>query len=184
MSVEYAPAGPTGAYTPVARTLHWITAVMVLGLIPAGLLMANMPDGPTKDTIYHLHRSTGAVLIPILLFRLFYRLTHPPAPLPSDIPPLQQFAAHATHWLLYGLLIAQAFIGWIATSAYRAPVMVFWLFELPPIWKEDRVFSEFALSVHRFIGITLAFLVAAHIGAALYHHFVRKDDVLLRMTRG
>ena len=118
--------------------------------------MANVDFGAWQDTLYHLHRSIGAVLLPLVLCRLLWRLTHPAPPLPADIPAIQQFAAHATHWALYGLLILQAIVGWIATSAYRAPILVFWLFELPPIWREDKAFSEMMFTVHRAIGIAIA----------------------------
>ena len=104
--------------------------------------------------------------------------------LPADIAPMQRFAAHATHWGLYALLLLQPFTGWIATSAYRAPIIVFGLFELPPIWRESRAFSEQLFFVHALIGISIACLAAAHVGAALYHHFVRRDRVLLRMITG
>src|SRR4051812_25895002 len=122
MVVEYQQnlaAAP--GYTPVARALHWIIAVLVLMMIPAGIVMANFPDSPTKNLLYHLHRSTGVVLTPLILFRLFYRIPHRPPPLPADIPAIQQLAAHANHWGLYALLIVQPIVGWIATSAYRAP---------------------------------------------------------------
>ena len=97
------------------------------------------------------------------------------------IPGLQRLAANLMHWALYLLLIVQAFVGWIATSAYRAPINVFWLFELPPIWPVDQPFSEQLFRVHRLFGIALALLICVHVAAALYHHFVRKDDVLTRM---
>jgi cytochrome b561 len=178
-------AHPALAYTPVARVLHWLTAALVLLMLPGGILMANvLSDGPAKDLVFHLHRSTGALLLPIMLFRLFYRLTHERAPLPQGIPWVQRFAAEATHGLLYCLLIVQPLIGWVATSAYRAPILVFWLFELPPIWPEDRGLSERLFTVHRVLGIAIALLLCGHIGAALFHHFVRKDTVLLRMVRG
>jgi cytochrome b561 len=171
-------------YTPTARLLHWLTAVLVLIMIPAGITMANMEAGPVKDFLYHVHRSIGALLLPIVVVRLVYRLMHPVPPLPADMPVIQQWAARANHWGLYALLIVQPLIGWIATSAYRAPVLFFWLFELPPIWPEDRAFSEQALAVHRYIGITIALLVCLHIAAALYHHFIRRDNILLRMIAG
>ena len=172
------------AYTLTARVLHWITAALVLTMIPIGVAMANADFGPWQDTLYHLHRSIGAVLLPLVLGRLLWRLKHPAPPLPADIPAIQQFAAHATHWALYGLLILQAIVGWIATSAYRAPILVFWLFELPPIWREDKAFSDLMFTAHRAIGIAIALLLCAHIGAALFHHFVRKDGVLMRMVSG
>jgi cytochrome b561 len=171
-------------YTLTARILHWLTAALVLTMIPIGIAMANADFGVAQDTLYDLHRSIGAVLLPLVLCRLLWRVTHPAPPLPADIPALQQMAAHATHWALYALLIAQAMVGWIATSAYRAPINVFWLFELPPIWPVDQPFSEKMFSVHMAIGIAIALLLCAHIGAALYHHFVRKDRVLLRMVSG
>jgi cytochrome b561 len=58
------------------------------------------------------------------------------------------------------------------------------LFDLPPIWPEDRAFSEQLFFVHSLIGAAIAGLAAAHIGAALYHHFMRKDRVLMRMITG
>jgi cytochrome b561 len=177
-------AGLEPGYTFIARVLHWLTAVLVLTMIPIGIAMANADFGPMQDTLYHLHRSIGAVLLPIMLARLAYRLTHPAPSLPDDIPAIQQLAAHMTHWALYVLLIAQALVGWIATSAYRAPILVFWLFELPPIWREDRAFSEAMFLVHRNLGIAIVVLLCAHIGAALFHHFVRKDRVLIRMISG
>jgi cytochrome b561 len=181
--VDQAMMGRPGApaYTVTARALHWITAVLVLVQIPLGLLIANFQMG---DRLYNLHKSIGAVLIPIVLFRLGYRLAHPPAPLPQDIPELQRFAAHGLHWVLYALLVAQGFIGWIATSAYPAPIPVFGLFELPPIWGEDRALSDRLFVAHRALGIALGCLVLGHIGAALFHHSVRKDRVLMRMVTG
>ena len=77
-------------------------------MIPIGIAMANADFGPAQDTLYHLHRSIGTILLPLMLVRLIYRLTHPAPPLPADVPAIQQFAAHATHWALYGFLIAQA----------------------------------------------------------------------------
>jgi cytochrome b561 len=174
----------TPAYTVTARTLHWITATLVLFNLPLGLVIANHWGGPLQDPLYNLHRSIGALIIPIILVRLVYRLGHKPAPLPDEISPLQQFAAKATHWALYALLIAQPFLGWIGTSAYPAPIVVFGLFELPPIWHEDRAFSDQILLVHDLVGLAIACLLAAHIGAALHHHFVRKDGILLRMVSG
>jgi cytochrome b561 len=171
-------------YTPTARFLHWLTAALVLTMIPIGIAMANADFGAAQDTLYHLHRSIGALLIPIVLFRLYWRFTHAVPPLPADVPAIQALAANTTHWLLYLLLLVQPFIGWIATSAYRAPIMFFWMFELPPIWPEDRAFSEALFQVHRNLGIAMVVLLGAHIGGALFHHFIRKDRILMRMVSG
>jgi cytochrome b561 len=174
----------TPAYTVTARVLHWTTALLILFMIPLGIVIANDLGGAAQDFLYDLHRSIGATVIPLVILRITYRLRHPPLPLPDDIVPMQRFAAEATHWALYALLVVQPFTGWIATSAYRAPVVVFGWFELPPIWPQDRAFSDRLFSFHALTGIAIACLAAAHIGAALYHHFVRRDRVLLRMISG
>jgi cytochrome b561 len=173
------------AYTPyalTARILHWLTAAMVLTMLPAGIIMANIADGPLKDLLFHYHRSLGVLIIPVVVVRLIYRLTHRPPPLPADIPAIQQLGAEALHLALYGLLIIQPLVGWVATSAYPAPILVAGLFELPPIWPPDRAFSDLAFAVHRGIGIVIAVLLIGHIGAALHHHFGRRDGVLMRMV--
>lgn len=172
------------AYTPVARIMHWVTAVLVLANIPIGIVMTNAEGGPLQDFLFRLHESIGALLIPIVVYRLVYRLTHRPLPLPPEIPAIQRLAAEGLHWALYVLLIVQPIIGWVATSSFRAPILVFWLFELPPIWPENRAFSDQVSDLHAAIGFIIGVLVCAHIGAALFHHFVRKDRVLMRMVTG
>lgn len=177
-----APARP--AYTVIARVLHWLTAAIVLTMIPLGIVIANEWGGARQEELYALHKSLGATVLPLVLVRLIYRLMNPPLPLPADIPALQQFAAHATHWALYGLLIVQPLVGWIATSAYPAPLPFFGLFELPKVWPPNRPLSDQLFVLHRWCGIALAVVAAMHIGAALQHHFLRKDRVLMRMLTG
>ena len=178
-------AGEAQGYSPAARVFHWLTAALVLTMIPIGIAIANADLGPAvEDPLYHIHRSIGALVLAITAARLIYRLRNPAPPLPADMPALQKGAALVTHWGLYALLIVQPIVGWIATSAYRAPVLFFWLFELPPIWREDRPFSEATFTVHRSMGIFIAALICVHIAAALYHHFILKDRVLKGMVSG
>jgi cytochrome b561 len=171
-------------YTLTARVLHWTVATLVLLMIPLGIVIANEWGGPAQQFLYNLHKSIGATLLPLVVIRLLYRLTHPAPPLPSGIPAIQQFAAHATHWALYVLILLQPIVGYIMTSAYPAPVPFFGLFNLPSIWPENRALSEQLSVVHLYLGVAIAVVAAVHIGAALFHHFVRKDRVLMRMISG
>jgi cytochrome b561 len=184
-----APASLTGAaapaYTVTARILHWVTALVIALMIPLGVIITNdWVGGALQNFLYALHGSLGALLIPIVLARLGHRLTNPPLPLPQEIPMLQRLAAHLTHVGLYGLLVAQPLVGWVAMSASGAPVSVLGLFAFPPIAPENRLFSEQLFLLHGLIGLSIAGLIAAHVGAALYHHVVRRDRVLMRMITG
>jgi len=174
----------TPGYTGIARLLHWLTAALVLVMLPVGIVIAREWGGPLQTVLYNAHKSVGALLLILVLIRLGYRLSHPPPPLSDDIPPLQRLAAQATHWALYALLILQPLLGWAGTSAYPAPVPFFGLFEMPPLVAANRALSERLLGLHGVVGLTMAALAALHIAAALYHHFVRRDRVLLRMLTG
>ena len=183
--IDAIPASATApGYTLTARVLHWLVAALVLTMVPLGIVIANEWGGSQQERLYDLHKSVGALLIPVVIARLIYRLVETPPPLPSDIPAIQQFAAHATHWVLYALLLVQPLVGWIGTSAYPAPVPVFGWFNLPPIWWENRSLSDQMMALHRWLGIVIAVIAVVHIAAALQHHFVRKDRVLMRMLTG
>jgi cytochrome b561 len=172
------------AYTLTARILHWGTATLIFAMIPLGVVMAKGSGGRFQEAIHDLHKSVGALLIALALVRLAYRLMKAPLPLPNDIPRLQQIVAHATHWGLYALLLAQPIVGWMATSAHGASIVVFGWFELPPICPKNPEIAELLFSLHGRTGMAIAGLVAMHMGGALYHHFVRKDRVLMRMITG
>ena len=172
------------AYTVLARVLHWVTALVIVLMIPLGVMIANDWGGRLQDALYGLHELLGVLLIPLVMARLIHRLTNPPSPLPHSIPALQRFAAQATHVGLYALLVVQPLVGWVATSASGTPITVLGLIPLPLIAPEGRVLSEKLFMLHDLIGIVVAGLVAAHVGAALYHHVIRKDRILMRMITG
>lgn len=172
------------AYSAFARTLHWLTAVGVLSMIPAGIVMGQLKGGPLQNFLFDFHRSTGVVLFLVTVVRLGYRLARPPLPLPADVPGWQRTLSSAVHYSLYAILLVNPLLGWIATSAYPARITVFWLVELPPIVDKNRPFSEAVFEVHSMLGYLAATLVTLHVAAACYHHFIRRDKVLWRMITG
>lgn len=171
------------SYSLVARVFHWLSAAAVLSTIPLGVAMLNV-EGPLQSRLYDLHRSCGALVLALTALRLAWRLTHTPPPLSSELPAWQRRAAQLVHGMLYLLLFATPLVGWAATSAYRAPISVFGLFQLPPLVAENRALSEKLFPVHTGLAMTLCAFLAVHIAAALYHHFVRKDGTLARMWPG
>ena len=168
-------------YSGFAKLLHWTIAACVLFIIPAGIVMHNLGDGDLKNALYTLHRSFGALVLALMVIRLSYRLFNGvPGPEPT-LTAMQRIASHAVHLALYGLLIAQPIIGWVATSAYGAQISVFGLFNLPALVDKDETLATPLFLVHQIIGLAIAGLLVMHIGAALFHYFIRRDGVLQRM---
>lgn len=169
-------------YSGVAKFLHWAVAICILIMIPVGITMGRIPSGDLQNILYHVHRSFGVLILPLMLVRLIYRLVNgAPAPEPT-LTAVQRTVSHLVHVALYALVITQALIGWIATSAYGAAIWVFGLFIMPDLVSKDQALAEPLFYVHDILGFVLAGLVTLHIGAALYHFLIRGDGVMQRMT--
>lgn len=170
-------------YTRTAVALHWAIAMLMLTVIPLGIYGANN-DTPAGAVATGLHKPIGILILLLTLVRIGWRLGHAPPPLPSTLArPLRAFA-QATHFAFYGLLLALPLSGWWMSSAFpkRYPIKVGELFEVPflPVPIDLKV----ALAVHGAhvnLGLLTLCLIGLHVAAALKHHFVDRDDILLRM---
>jgi cytochrome b561 len=100
------------------------------------------------------------------------------------MPPWQRQAAHVTHWGLYALFFAVPLVGWAYSSAAGFPVVVFGVLPLPDFVSPDKALAETLKAWHGWLAWTLAVLVLAHVAAALKHHFIDRDGLLLRMRPG
>ena len=171
-------------FRPWARRLHWISALIMLGLvIPLGIWIRYFaPDDQSfKLRLYNLHESFGIVLFVLALARLMYRRRNPAPPLPTDSPDWVRLAARTTHAALYALLIIMPISGFLATNAWGFPLRLFELIPLPsPVGKDEALAKTLSL-VHWWGAVTLGVLIAAHLAGAWYHHVIRKDGVLRRM---
>jgi cytochrome b561 len=174
------PAG-VDSYSGIAKLLHWIIALSVLIMVPIGLIMGRIASGDVQNLLYHLHRSFGVLVLALMLVRLLYRVVNSAPPPEPTLTGLQRAVSHLVHLALYALIIAQGLIGWVATSAYGADIWVFGLFIMPNLVAKDQSLAEPLFAVHDVLGFVVAGLLAMHIGAALFHHFIRKDGVLRRM---
>lgn len=178
-------AGQAPVYSPMARRFHWITVAAVFVMVPLGFAMSyrgntlNIWDGVT-DALYSSHKLIGFLLLWLTAGRLIYRLVHGAPPDEPTLEWWQKAGSHLLHWALYGLLLIVPLLGWIGVSLFPS-LMVFNLFGLPPLASPDEVAAKRVLAIHGWLAILLALFVCAHIGAALFHHVIRKDGVLRRM---
>lgn len=181
-------AGQGAVYSLTARALHWITVAAVFVMIPLGLAMTyrgntlDIWDGVT-DALYSTHKSIGFLVLWLSAGRLIYRLVHGAPPDEPTLEWWQKAASHLLHWMLYGLLLIVPLLGWIGISLFPA-LTIFNLFDLPALTAPNEEAAKRVLFVHGWLALLLAFLACGHIGAALFHTFIRKDGVLRRMLPG
>ena len=166
----------------VSIGLHWLTALVIIGLSIVGLIMTELPNSPFKMQVYALHKSFGLTVLALTLLRLAWRFL---AGTPDNLPGsrLQQLAAKAVHGLMYFLLLAMPLSGWLFNSAAGFPLRWFNLVQLPKFFTGyNPALKELAHELHETGFYLLAALLLVHAGAALFHHYVFKDDTLKRMT--
>ena len=175
--IEIRPAGYSGA----AKILHWTMAIIILGLVPAGLAMTHIGQGPTQDRLFSLHEEFGFVVLWLAVLRLWVRRTcGAPAPA-AGLTPFERIASTAVHHLLYVLMFAMPLVGWFFVSAYGTRISFFGLFDVPAIWTKNEALSKYILVAHDIGGYLVAVLLVLHIGGAFRHAFVKRDGVLQRM---
>ena len=169
-------------YGWVSRALHWLMAVLVIGVMILGLVVEEMPKGPGRTGLMNWHQSFGTMVLALVVLRLAWRLVNPvPRPIGS---PLTQRLASLMHWLLYALVIIQPLSGLVQVQAAGHGLALFGTLELPRLIAENEPLAEFLEEVHETVWMLIALALAGHAAAAFKHHFVDRDKTLVRMLRG
>ncbi|MBO6504659.1 MAG: cytochrome b [Kordiimonadaceae bacterium] len=176
------------SYSSVAVLLHWVIALMIVGLLFVGFFMARLGDEQLslKFELYQWHKSFGISVLLLTSLRLVWRLTH------QKVEPLaagwRDAAAHATHVLLYLLSFTIPLAGWamVSASPWSIPTVLFDLIPWPHIpWLAEAANKAQAEAIFKQIHATMAYgaatLVALHVLAALQHQFWFKHAIFKRM---
>jgi cytochrome b561 len=168
--------------------LHWLLALVILGLFAVGLYMADLPFSPLRLKLYNWHKWAGITLLALTVLRLLWRLTHRPPALPPVIeqamPSWQLRAYHATHHLMYALFFAVPLIGWAYSSAAGFPIVLFGQLPLPDFVAPSKELAALIKPLHELSAFGLIGLAGMHIAAALKHHWIDRDGLLNRMLPG
>jgi cytochrome b561 len=179
-------------YSTVAIGLHWLMALMIVGLFAAGIWMHEAIHVPATKAqafeVYQLHKSGGLTVLMLTLLRIVWRLTHKPPALPVQMKGWERLLARASHIGFYGLMLAIPLSGWamVSASKFGLPTIYFGLFEWPHIGAlasldNKAPVEDLFKEAHEILAFCAIALLALHIVAALKHHFFDKDDVLTRM---
>ena len=191
-------------YSAVAIVLHWAIAAAILFMLPLGFWMhEQIEHGNPSEGVYRafqLHKSVGLTILFLSLVRLGWRIANPPPALPAHMPAWERFAAKATHWAFYAIMIGLPLSGWLFVSAgwslhedrsLAVPTHYFGLFQVPALFGlpqagEDlrAAVAEASFATHATLAWSAIVLAGLHVAAALKHHLFDKDNVLTHMIPG
>jgi superoxide oxidase len=174
-------AAPLESYDRVLKAVHWSTLLLIAAAYIAIWGSYAVATKEQEAFLTQLHRSLGVTVFVLTVFRLGWRWHARIPSLPADLPAIQKVAARVAEYVLYALLLLQPILGILYINARGRRVDFFFLGELPPIVGPDKVLAKQAVAAHDIVAYVLLTFIGLHAAAALFHHFVRRDDVLNAM---
>ena len=169
-------------YGGVAIFYHWTIAALVVVVGTLGLLHDSWPHS-TQAKWINIHALFGLAVWVLMMLRLVWRMSHRPPDLPPDIGEFSRRTSYPVHLLMYLLLFVIPIFG-IVTFIWHGRVFDFGFFRIDPHVRSNRAVFHPTEDIHGYLAYALFTLAALHALAALWHHFVRRDRVLLRMWPG
>ena len=171
-------------YGALAKSLHWLVAIGIGALLYLGIEQSGMERGDAKTYIRFVHGSIAAVVLALMTLRLVWRFMNPTPAHPVSMPSWQRLTSSLVHWALYLVVFVQLAAGAMVVATGGKGIPFFGLFSIPLPVAENRENHEWWEGIHEFMWKPLAALIVLHILAALYNHFIVKNDILRRMTVG
>jgi cytochrome b561 len=168
-------------YGAVSQAFHWVTAVLVAAAYVLG-------EGGPESRVYSAarsgdlawHETLGILVFAVVLARVLWRLVDR-APAGPPMAMWMEWSARAVHWLLYGLLVAIPATAIIGAYLEGHPVTLLGIGEIGPFLGSSHDLGQTITDLHTTLGSFIVWVAGLHAAAALYHHFVMKDRVLVSM---
>lgn len=169
-------------YASALIVLHWLILLLIVAVYACIELRTFFPKGSDpREALKMWHFMLGLLVLLLASIRLVVRLMAGPAPAIEPPPRRWQLVfARIVHFLLYVLILGLPLAGWLVLSAGGKPVPFFGL-ELPPLTGENKALSGQIKEIHETAGKVGYFLIGLHAAAALFHHYVVRDNTLLRI---
>ena len=168
-------------YTVTAQALHWVNSTLIFIVLPLAWVMVNMGETSEHRTLlFNLHKSVGLTILALTAVRLAWRAKHPAPPL-RHTTRWEANSAHASHWLLYFVLVAMPVTGYFLSAGSGNAINYFGLFSIPGVAKNPDI-DHVATWLHVAVGQWLVYaVILLHLSATAWHVAVRRDGVLDRM---
>jgi cytochrome b561 len=173
--------GPKKKHHPLTRAVHWSSALCLLVAVGAILVREGVGDKQWRMVLMETHRQLGLLVMLAVAARLYVRQRHGMQNHMQGLPWAKRFGAVACHWLLYGLLVGLPLLGWASTNAHNLNVHFLGILQLPTLANVDSELADELSDYHVLGAWVLLGTLCMHVGAALFHHFIRRDAVLWAM---
>jgi cytochrome b561 len=173
----------TDSYGVVTRLLHWIVGLTIITMLCVGFYMSSLEPSDQKWQIYGLHKATGVIVLALVIIRFSWRLVNIIPSLPKTVPGLQAIGYRFGMKLMYLLMFLMPSSG-ILMSLYSAKAIpVYGIFTINA-FEANKELATIFHTIHVYSGIALACIATFHAAVGIYHHFIVKDRLLLRMIVG
>ena len=171
-------------YAPSRRALHWGIAVLMVLAYVFILGRENFERGSeARLAMVQAHFWIGLAILALMLPRLLLAFSRPAPAVSPPLPTWQAVPAKALHLLLYAMLIAQPLLGLFTAWTDGKEIFIpFTSVALPALMAESESLAHQFEDIHKLVGDAFYWVVGLHVLAALYHHFLRRDDTLRRMA--
>jgi cytochrome b561 len=181
-AVKQSVAPASARYGAGAITFHWTTAALIVFLGSLGLLFEDIPREARPFWI-NVHVCVGLLYLALVIARLLWRATHTAPELPPDVGEFSRRASFAVHNLLYVLMLLIPLLGVVA-RVWHGRSFDYGVFQMNFGVASNPAIFHPAEKIHQLSAYALFALAGLHAAAAVYHHFVRRDGILLRMMTG
>jgi cytochrome b561 len=175
MSITEAPG-----YGAVAKILHWLIFALLAAQYAIGSIMPHIGRHTLDQGWVSWHFSVGAAILFFIALRLIWRLIHPVPQLPS-MAPWERALAGLVHWALYLLVLTMTLLGWAAANYRGWDVHLFGVVTFPALAPKGAHWAHKAGDIHDVVVYVLLGFIVLHVAAALYHYFIKRDQVVARM---
>ena len=168
-------------YGLTARLLHWLVLVLIAAQYAIAWAMPDVGPDTRPTGLIAWHLSLGTLILLLVLARALWRLSHPVPPPPDTLRPWQGALSRLVHLLLYATLLLLPLMGWGNASSRGWEVSLAGYIHLPALFRNGSYFGLALGDIHAVTATILLVLIGLHFSAALYHHFIVKDQTLMRM---
>jgi cytochrome b561 len=170
-------------YGLITRLFHWAMSPLILLMIAIGYWISTLPGSEFKMSLIGLHKSTGLLILFLVVLRILWRSRNVQPDAPDTIPTWQHFLGKANILVMYCLLFLVPITGLSGSLTSGYPVSFYGLFTIPVFIKNPEI-ASYCWGLHGIIPYVLLSCVVLHFLAAMYNHLILKNTVFLKMWRG